>query len=38
MKNSKWELLLTSLVCLLPLFWLLPKLGLGYTWFAFPLS
>lgn len=30
--------LLRQIVCLLPLFWLLPKLGLGYTWFAFPLS
>ena len=30
--------LLRQIVCLLPLFWLLAKLGLGYTWFAFPLA
>lgn len=30
--------LLRQIVCLLPLFWLLAKLGLGYTWLAFPLS
>ena len=30
--------LLRQVVCLLPLFWLLAKLGLGYTWFAFPLA
>ena len=30
--------LLRQIVCLLPLFWLLAKLGLGYTWFAFPMA
>lgn len=30
--------LLRQIVCLLPLFWLLARLGLGYTWFAFPLA
>ena len=30
--------LLRQIVCLLPLFWLLANLGLGYTWFAFPLA
>lgn len=30
--------LLRQIVCLLPLFWLLAKLGLGYTWLAFPLA
>lgn len=30
--------LLRQIFCLLPLFWLLAKLGLGYTWFAFPLA
>ena len=30
--------LLRQIVCLLPLFWLLAQLGLGYTWYAFPLS
>ena len=30
--------LLRQIVCLLPLFWLLSKLGLGYTWFAFPMA
>ncbi len=30
--------LLRQIVCLLPLFWLLAQLGLGYTWFAFPLA
>lgn len=30
--------LLRQIVCLLPLFWLLAKLGLSYTWFAFPLA
>ena len=30
--------LLRQIVCLLPLFWLLAHLGLGYTWFAFPLA
>ena len=30
--------LLRQIVCLLPLFWLLARLGLGYTWLAFPLA
>ena len=30
--------LLRQIVCLLPLFWLLAKLGLSYTWFAFPMA
>lgn len=30
--------LLRQIVCLLPLFYLLARLGLGYTWFAFPLA
>ena len=30
--------LLRQIICLLPLFWLLAHLGLGYTWFAFPLA
>ncbi len=30
--------LLRQIVCLLPLFWLLAKLGLDYTWFAFPMA
>ena len=30
--------LLRQIICLLPLFWLLAKLGLGYTWCAFPLA
>ena len=30
--------MLRQIVCLLPLFWLLAQLGLGYTWFAFPLA
>ena len=30
--------LLRQIVCLLPLFRLLANLGLGYTWFAFPLA
>ncbi len=30
--------LLRQIFCLLPLFWLLSKLGLGYTWLAFPLA
>jgi Na+-driven multidrug efflux pump len=27
-----------QIFCLIPLFWLLSKLGLTYTWFAFPIS
>lgn len=30
--------LLRQIVCLLPLFWRLAQLGLGYTWYAFPLT
>ena len=30
--------LLRQIVCLLPLFWLLSRLGLGCTWYAFPLA
>lgn len=30
--------LLRQIVCLLPLFWLLARLGLDFTWFAFPVS
>lgn len=30
--------LLRQIVCLLPLFWLLARLGLGCTWLAFPLA
>ncbi|WP_455501376.1 MATE family efflux transporter [Gemmiger sp.] len=30
--------LLRQIVCLLPLFYLLARFGLGYTWFAFPLA
>ena len=30
--------LLRQIICLLPLFWLLSKLGLGYTWLAFPMA
>ena len=30
--------LLRQIVCLLPLFWLLAQLGLGYTWYAFHLT
>ena len=25
-------------ICLIPIFWLLSRLGLGWTWWAFPLS
>ena len=28
-----WEI-----ICLIPIFWLLSRLGLGWTWWAFPLS
>ena len=27
-----------QLFCLIPIFWLLSKIGLNYTWFAFPIS
>ena len=30
--------LLRQIVCLLPLFWLLARLGLDFTWFVFPIS
>ena len=27
-----------EIICLIPIFWLLSRLGLGWTWWAFPLS
>ncbi len=27
-----------KIICLIPIFWLLSRLGLGWTWWAFPLS
>lgn len=27
-----------QIFCLIPIFWLLSRVGLNYTWFAFPLS
>lgn len=27
-----------EIICLIPIFWLLSRLGLGRTWWAFPLS
>ena len=27
-----------EIICLIPIFWLLSHLGLGWTWWAFPLS
>lgn len=30
--------LLRQIICLAPIFWLLSKIGLAYTWLAFPLS
>ena len=29
---------LRQIVCLIPIFWVLSRLGLSYTWFAFPIS
>ena len=31
--SAMWEI-----ICLIPIFWLLSRLGLGWTWWAFPLS
>lgn len=30
--------LIRQIFCLIPIFWLMSKIGLGYTWLAFPLS
>lgn len=37
-RASSFLALLRQFICLIPIFWLLSKLGLGYTWAAFPLS
>ena len=37
-KQSSALALIRQLFCLIPIFWLLSKLGLGYTWIAFPAS
>lgn len=37
-KESVSLSLLRQIVCLVPIFWLLSKLGLTYTWFAFPVA
>lgn len=37
-KTSLVLSLTRQVFCLIPLFWLFSRLGLGYTWFAFPLS
>lgn len=37
-KQSSILALTRQILCLIPIFWLLSKLGLGYTWLAFPAS
>lgn len=37
-RTSSFLALLRQFICLIPIFWLLSKLGLGYVWAAFPLS
>lgn len=37
-KQSSILAITRQILCLIPIFWLLSKLGLGYTWIAFPAS
>ena len=37
-KGSVAISVMREIICLIPIFWLLSRLGLGWTWWAFPLS
>jgi len=37
-KGQRGNLCYAEIICLIPIFWLLSRLGLGWTWWAFPLS